>query len=41
MIKEMQFIKESKPFIEELQELRDIIFEKKKEKVLKEYEDQL
>ena len=32
MIKEMQFIKESKPFIEELQELRDIIFEKKKEK---------
>lgn len=32
MIKEMAFIKDSKPFIEELQELRDIIFQKKKEK---------
>jgi hypothetical protein len=32
MIKEMAFIKDSKPFIEELQELKDTIFEKKKEK---------
>ncbi len=49
LIKEMQFIKESRPFIQEVESLRDIIFNKKKEKyeigqpygVLKEEQEEL